>query len=152
MLVLSMSFQNQIQFAFIWWHRFYISDIYSCLSNLQSVKLQENLLRTLPESVSQLSKLERMNLGVIEITILVSCHCYSGLAWIANHQITIVMFTSSFVINRNLLAVCQPWRNFQITISWLVSWQSSLHSQRTGWLQQTARPRRVRQPVKASKK
>ncbi len=45
------------------------------LSNLQSVELRENLLRTLPESMSQLTKLERLDLGDNDIEILVSCHC-----------------------------------------------------------------------------
>lgn len=44
------------------------------LSNLQSVELRENLLRTLPESMSQLTKLERLDLGDNDIEILVSCH------------------------------------------------------------------------------
>ena len=41
------------------------------LSNLQSVELRENLLRTLPDSMSQLTKLERLDLGDNDIEILV---------------------------------------------------------------------------------
>lgn len=42
------------------------------LSNLQSVELRENLLRTLPESMSQLTKLERLDIGDNDIEVLVS--------------------------------------------------------------------------------
>ena len=38
------------------------------------MELRENLLRTLPESMSQLTKLERLDLGDNDIEILVSCH------------------------------------------------------------------------------
>jgi protein scribble len=44
---------------------------FNSLSNLQSVELRENLLRTLPESMSQLTKLERLDLGDNDIEILV---------------------------------------------------------------------------------
>ena len=62
------------QFVFIWWHHLFV--IFDSLSNLQSVELRENLLRTLPESMSQLTKLERLDLGDNDIEILVSCQCY----------------------------------------------------------------------------
>jgi protein scribble len=42
------------------------------LTNLQSLELRENLLKSLPESLSQLSKLERLDLGDNEIEELVS--------------------------------------------------------------------------------
>jgi len=45
---------------------------FDSLSNLQSVELRENLLRTLPESMSQLTKLERLDLGDNDIEILVN--------------------------------------------------------------------------------
>ena len=42
------------------------------LENLQSLELRENLIRTLPHSLSQLTKLERLDLGDNEIEELVS--------------------------------------------------------------------------------
>jgi protein scribble len=42
------------------------------LEALQSLELRENLLKSLPESLSQLSKLERLDLGDNEIEELVS--------------------------------------------------------------------------------
>jgi protein scribble len=42
------------------------------LSNLTSLELRENLIRSLPESLSQLRKLERLDLGDNEIEELVS--------------------------------------------------------------------------------
>lgn len=42
------------------------------LEALQSLELRENLLKTLPESLSQLFKLERLDLGDNEIEELVS--------------------------------------------------------------------------------
>lgn len=44
------------------------------LSNLQSVELRENILRTLPPSFALLTKLERLDLGSNEFTELVSVH------------------------------------------------------------------------------
>ena len=41
------------------------------LENLQSLELRENLIRTLPPSLSQLTKLERLDLGDNEIEELV---------------------------------------------------------------------------------
>lgn len=46
---------------------FYINS----LSSLQSLELRENLLKVLPESLSQLSNLERLDLGDNEIEVLV---------------------------------------------------------------------------------
>lgn len=45
---------------------------YFSLVSLQSLELRENLLKSLPESLSQLSKLERLDLGDNEIEKLVS--------------------------------------------------------------------------------
>jgi len=46
---------------------------FSCsLEALQSLELRENLLKSLPESLSQLLKLERLDLGDNEIEELVS--------------------------------------------------------------------------------
>jgi len=42
------------------------------LEALQSLELRENLLKSLPESLSQLLKLERLDLGDNEIEELVS--------------------------------------------------------------------------------
>lgn len=42
------------------------------LEALQSLELRENLLKSLPESLSQLSKLERLDLGDNEIEELVN--------------------------------------------------------------------------------
>lgn len=42
------------------------------LANLQSLELRENLLKGLPESVSQLTKLERLDIGDNDIEELVS--------------------------------------------------------------------------------
>ena len=42
------------------------------LVNLQSLELRENLLKLLPESVSQLTRLERLDIGDNEIEELVS--------------------------------------------------------------------------------
>lgn len=41
------------------------------LVNLQSLELRENLLKGLPESVSQLTKLERLDIGDNDIEELV---------------------------------------------------------------------------------
>lgn len=41
------------------------------LSSLQSLELRENLLKSLPESLANLSKLERLDLGDNEIEELV---------------------------------------------------------------------------------
>ena len=41
------------------------------LENLQSLELRENLIRTLPPSLAQLTKLERLDLGDNEIEELV---------------------------------------------------------------------------------
>jgi protein scribble len=48
--------------------------VHACFSlvSLQSLELRENLLKSLPESLSQLSKLERLDLGDNEIEKLVS--------------------------------------------------------------------------------
>lgn len=48
--------------------------IRSCCSllNLESLELRENLIKTLPESLSQLTKLQRLDLGDNEIDELVS--------------------------------------------------------------------------------
>lgn len=47
--------------------------IYSCrLTNLKSLELRENLLTSLPLSLSQLTRLERLDLGDNEIDHLVS--------------------------------------------------------------------------------
>jgi Leucine-rich repeat (LRR) protein len=59
--------------------------------SLQSLELRENLLKSLPESLSQLTKLERLDLGDNEIEKLVSKlfntvkSKYNG---IRNHQCT----------------------------------------------------------------
>ena len=53
---------------------------FNSLSNLQSVELRENLLRTLPESMSQLTKLERLDLGDNDIEILVR-HDINGICY-----------------------------------------------------------------------
>ena len=45
---------------------------YFSLENLQSLELRENLLKSLPESLSQLIKLERLDLGDNDIEELVS--------------------------------------------------------------------------------
>ena len=50
----------------------FVFGMLTSLSNLQSVELRENLLRTLPESMSQLTKLERLDLGDNDIEILVN--------------------------------------------------------------------------------
>jgi len=51
---------------------------FSCsLEALQSLELRENLLKSLPESLSQLLKLERLDLGDNEIEELVSFVIFS---------------------------------------------------------------------------
>ena len=44
----------------------------SSLVNLESLELRENLLKGLPESVAQLTKLERLDIGDNDIEELVS--------------------------------------------------------------------------------
>lgn len=44
--------------------------------SLQSLELRENLLKSLPESLKNLTKLERLDLGDNEIEELVSFYCY----------------------------------------------------------------------------
>lgn len=46
--------------------------MFSSLSSLQSLELRENLLRSLPDSLAQLTNLERLDLGDNEIEELVS--------------------------------------------------------------------------------
>lgn len=45
------------------------------LVNLESLELRENLIKSLPESLSQLTKLQRLDLGDNEIEELVSNGC-----------------------------------------------------------------------------
>lgn len=51
---------------------------FSCYSlvNLESLELRENLIKSLPESLSQLTKLQRLDLGDNEIEELVSMFFY----------------------------------------------------------------------------
>lgn len=53
----------------LWWS---LAVVCCSLTCLQSLELRENLLKSLPESLSQLSKLERLDLGDNEIEELVS--------------------------------------------------------------------------------
>ena len=102
---------------------FFCAHAWHSLSNLQSVELRENLLRTLPESMSQLTKLERLDLGDNDIETLVSCHNISSLFLLVffDHvpPNSNNLHYSFMRISPHILAVCPPWRNFgSITISW----------------------------------
>lgn len=54
---------------------FVMQSVYFCyissLTSLQSLELRENLLKSLPASLAQLTKLERLDLGDNEIEVLV---------------------------------------------------------------------------------
>ena len=47
--------------------------MFHSLLNLTSLELRENLLKSLPESVARLTKLERLDIGDNDIEELVSC-------------------------------------------------------------------------------
>lgn len=47
-------------------------DLIFSLASLESLELRENLLKSLPESLSRLSKLQRLDLGDNELEELVS--------------------------------------------------------------------------------
>ena len=58
-------------FLFPSFQRFLLCDLCS-LTNLTSLELRENLISSLPESLAQLAKLERLDLGDNEIEELVN--------------------------------------------------------------------------------